>query len=172
MLETHGGDREIPRLSAKGVLLAVPNSFGKENPFENVQPLRGQMWTEAEDALDGRDHLERRVSDVPTEEIHRVVTGSSRTSKQTSGQRCSRRNGALLRWYPRRFAGSNRLPLDSGFNFPFHGSVLVSGREHLLLTLSRGWAYLSRALFWHHEVDRGPNSAMIASPNVQQSYQG
>ena len=85
MLETHGGDREIPRPSARGVLLTMPNSFGKENPFENVQPWRGQMWTETEDAFDGRDHPERRVSDIPAEEIHRVITGQFENEQTNIG---------------------------------------------------------------------------------------
>jgi hypothetical protein len=43
------------------------------------------MWTETEDAFDGRDHPERRVSDIPTEEIHRVITGQFENEQTNIG---------------------------------------------------------------------------------------
>jgi hypothetical protein len=133
VVETRRRSR-VSRPSAKEVPLTMPNSFGKESPFENVHPLRGPMWTETEDAIDGRSYPERRILAYRHWKSFGLLRGSSRTSKQTSGQRCIRQNGTLLGWYPRRFAGGNRIALDSGLIDSFAGSILVSG-----------------PMFWHHE---------------------
>ena len=75
----------VSRPSTKEVPLTMPNSFGKESPFENVHPLRGLMWTETEDSIDGRSYPERRILGVPTLEILRVVTGQFENEQTNIG---------------------------------------------------------------------------------------
>lgn len=60
---------------------------GKGNPFEDVHPLRGQCWNEAEDALNRRGPPERRISEVPTEEIRRVIAGYSENKQASLGDK-------------------------------------------------------------------------------------
>jgi hypothetical protein len=83
VVETRRRSRDSSPVSQGSTAYYAELFQGKGNPFENVHPLRGQRWNEAEETLNRRGPPEKRISDVPTEEIRRVIAGYCK-NKQTS----------------------------------------------------------------------------------------